>query len=198
MPTTPAHTRRLCAALAAAGFALVAAPALAQTVEEITVMGRVGADGRPQTLSRVIDVSDLDLRGQPGIQALHMRIRNTARDLCRELGETGGATGVLRSCEDMAVTSAMGQARFAIASARTPDTYAYVAPAGPVTYAEADAAPGALSATESGSFASTTVPDATYTMTTVTNGPVPDTAQNRARFGGPMSNGGRRTAPVGN
>jgi hypothetical protein len=32
----------------------------------------------------------------------------------------------------------------------------------------------------------------------VTNGPVPDTQQNRARFGGPMSRTGRMTAPVGN
>ncbi|HEY1447633.1 MAG TPA: hypothetical protein VGF33_03785 [Caulobacteraceae bacterium] len=32
----------------------------------------------------------------------------------------------------------------------------------------------------------------------VTNGPVPDTPANRAKYGGPMSNGGRRTAPVGN
>ncbi len=32
----------------------------------------------------------------------------------------------------------------------------------------------------------------------VTNGPIPDTAENRARYGGPISNGGRRTAPAGN
>ena len=32
----------------------------------------------------------------------------------------------------------------------------------------------------------------------VTNGPVPDTPENRARFGGPDSAGGRATAPVGN
>jgi hypothetical protein len=32
----------------------------------------------------------------------------------------------------------------------------------------------------------------------ITNGPVPDTPRNRARFGGPMSHGGRATAPVGN
>ncbi len=32
----------------------------------------------------------------------------------------------------------------------------------------------------------------------VTNGPVPDTPENRARFGGPESNGGRNTRPVGN
>jgi len=32
----------------------------------------------------------------------------------------------------------------------------------------------------------------------VTNGPVPDTPENRSRFGGPMSRAGRATAPVGN
>lgn len=32
----------------------------------------------------------------------------------------------------------------------------------------------------------------------VTNGPVPDTAENRARYGAPLSNGGRRTRPIGN
>ena len=32
----------------------------------------------------------------------------------------------------------------------------------------------------------------------VTNGPVPDTAANRARFGKPDSHAGKRTAPAGN
>lgn len=32
----------------------------------------------------------------------------------------------------------------------------------------------------------------------VSNAPVPDTAENRALYGGPMSNGGRRTRPAGN
>ena len=32
----------------------------------------------------------------------------------------------------------------------------------------------------------------------VTNGPIPDTAENRARYGAPMSNGGKRTTPAGN
>lgn len=32
----------------------------------------------------------------------------------------------------------------------------------------------------------------------VTNGPVPDTAENRARYGAPISNGGRKTRPAGN
>lgn len=32
----------------------------------------------------------------------------------------------------------------------------------------------------------------------VTNGPIPDTAENRARYGAPISNGGKRTTPAGN
>lgn len=32
----------------------------------------------------------------------------------------------------------------------------------------------------------------------VTNGPVPDTRENRRKYGGPISNGGRQTRPVGN
>lgn len=32
----------------------------------------------------------------------------------------------------------------------------------------------------------------------LTNGPVPDTPANRAKYGGPMSHAGRRTAPAGN
>lgn len=33
---------------------------------------------------------------------------------------------------------------------------------------------------------------------TVSNQPVPDTPENRAKYGGPMSNGGKKTAPRGN
>lgn len=39
---------------------------------------------------------------------------------------------------------------------------------------------------------------ATVTTTTVTNGPVPDTAENRAKYGSPMSRAGKRTAARGN
>ena len=38
----------------------------------------------------------------------------------------------------------------------------------------------------------------TANVQTVTNGPVPDTAENRAKYGQPMSNAGKKTAPVGN
>ncbi len=33
---------------------------------------------------------------------------------------------------------------------------------------------------------------------TVTNGPIPDTPENRAKYGAPLSRAGKRTAPVGN
>ncbi|MBL8554205.1 MAG: hypothetical protein JNL41_08000 [Phenylobacterium sp.] len=39
---------------------------------------------------------------------------------------------------------------------------------------------------------------ATFTNVTVTNGPVPDTAENRAKYGQPMSRAGKRTAARGN
>lgn len=39
---------------------------------------------------------------------------------------------------------------------------------------------------------------ASVTTTTVTNGPVADTPENRAKYGQPMSNAGKRTAARGN
>lgn len=39
---------------------------------------------------------------------------------------------------------------------------------------------------------------ASVTTTTVTNGPVPDTAENRAKYGQPLSRAGKRTAARGN
>jgi len=38
----------------------------------------------------------------------------------------------------------------------------------------------------------------TASVQTVTNGPIPDTPENRAKYGAPMSRAGKRTAPVGN
>ena len=48
--------------------------------------------------------------------------------------------------------------------------------------------------------ASTTTYDqgAQVTTTTVSNGPVPDTAENRAKYGQPLSQTGRKTAARGN
>jgi hypothetical protein len=38
----------------------------------------------------------------------------------------------------------------------------------------------------------------TVTTQVVTNGPVPDTAENRAKYGQPMSHAGKRSTPAGN
>lgn len=182
----------LCAAAAVLGFAaLSAVPAVAQEVEELTVVGSFGPDGRPNTLSRVVNIADLDLTTPAGVDAMRGRIRDAARDVCRELGETASGPTLGRSCVTSAVASADEQMRLAIDSARSRPIYA-----------EAPPAPAYVAPTGETADVSATVPAApaepTYTVTTVTNGPVPDTPENRARFGGPMSNGGQKTAPVGN
>ena len=58
-----------------------------------------------------------------------------------------------------------------------------------------------LAAREAGYYgreASADVLDPYVGPTLITSRPVPDTPFNRMRFGGPMSHGGRMTAPVGN
>lgn len=40
--------------------------------------------------------------------------------------------------------------------------------------------------------------NASVTTQTITNGPVPDTPENRRKFGGPMSRAGKHTAAKGN
>jgi UrcA family protein len=185
---------QLLAAVVAAGFATAAVPAFAQDVEEITVVGSIGPDGTPTTLSRAVTISDLDLKSDAGVKEMRTRIRATARDLCRELGESPSASPLspsLPTCETAAVRTAMGQARMVVAQVRATPDYAFVEP-DYAPAAESYAPPASAEVSNLG------VPAASYTSTTVTNGPVADTPENRARFGGPMSNGGRKTAPVGN
>ena len=182
----------------ALGLSAIVAPALAQVVvPEVTVVGRWGPNG-PRSLSRPVSYADLDLTTARGRHILDRRIHNTAYELCRELGEQPKVRTppLLQSCEQHAVASAMREERIAFAEARprgyavvvpqpAPDR-AYVAPSGyDGGYAAAPAAP---------SYGA----EASYRTETVTNGPVPDTPANRARFGGPMSNAGQRTAPAGN
>jgi len=45
---------------------------------------------------------------------------------------------------------------------------------------------------------SAAAPAPATTVQVVTNGPIPDTAANRARYGGPKSHAGRRTKASGN
>ncbi len=62
--------------------------------------------------------------------------------------------------------------------------------------AAAPMSPGALAATHQGADASAVTPETTVRV--VTNGPVPDTKENRAKYGQPDSNAGKRSKPAGN
>jgi UrcA family protein len=188
---------RILAGLAVAALAAGAAPAFAQNIEQLTVTGQWNGRGEPPaSLSRVVSYDDLDLRLVSDQRALHERIQNVARDICDELGEARpDRTNLGRSCEDNAVAGAMSQVRVAVADAmaRGGPAYAVAAPP-PAAYVAPVGADGSSAAVSAGSYGQS----ASYTTQTVTNGPVPDTPANRARFGGPMSHAGRHTAAAGN
>ena len=60
------------------------------------------------------------------------------------------------------------------------------------------AAPAAPAATAVPDQVQTPAPAATVVAATVTNGPIPDTPANRAKYGGPMSHAGKKTQAAGN
>lgn len=73
----------------------------------------------------------------------------------------------------------------------------------PAAAAEAPPAPTSEPATVSATSTTEAAPTGTassvsFTTMTVTNGPVPDTAENRAKYGQPLSRAGKRTAARGN
>jgi UrcA family protein len=178
---------------AAAGALLVAAPAFAQEVEELTVVGRAGPDGEARSLSQAVSYADLDLTLAADQDALKSRVSDAARSLCDRLGE-GAAPAFGPSCRDAAVRDAQDQMKMAIAEAPARK-------AAELARAEADARARdqqAMAAETVAAPAAAVVPAATYTVTTLTNGPVPDTPDNRGKYGGPMSRAGMRTAPAGN
>lgn len=189
--------RKLLIATAAIGAFAAAAPALAQsTVGELTVTGAWYEEGRPVTLSRVVSYADLDLRYQHDQDVLRQRVNATARDICDQLGEDRpNHTNLGRSCQDRAISDAMNQVRDAVAYAMNrPPAYAATVGSSADT-ADVAPAPPAAPAEAYGTNASAT---ATYTTRTITNGPVPDTPTNRARYGQPMSHAGKQTTPAGN
>ena len=162
--------RHLALTLAAAAGLAAAAPASAQTVEELTVTGRTLLN-RPQSLSEVVSYADLNLSSARDRQVLVRRVNTTAGRICDRLNEAPPSAGNLgHSCQEVAVRNAMSQIRQAYADARSP------------AYAAAYGEP-----------VSARVSDTAYA-----SGPVPDTPQNRARYGGPMSRAGRHTSARGN
>jgi UrcA family protein len=129
------RSRALCAAVALAAAAGFASSAAAQPygdsdqpyIGEIIVSGIPGPYGNPTRLSRTISLSDLDLATREDRQVLRLRIRDTARDLCRALDEepgTGGASPIVPSCQTQAVRDARHQVRLAIAQAYDQARYA--------------------------------------------------------------------------
>ena len=118
------------AALAGAAIALALAPTAAAAqavyddgtyVDEVVVTPYYYRNG-PDRLSRVVSIRDLDLTTPSGREVMRLRIRDTARDLCRALGESPGS----RSCEDQAIRDARPQARLAVNQAFANRSYAYL------------------------------------------------------------------------
>lgn len=164
----------------AAVLAAGSAPALAQSVEELVITGHAHGD-RPATASRRVSYGDLNLTQAGDRAMLKHRIVAAAKDVCREVGEDAPLRGNLgRSCQDNSIREAMVQVRMAFADAETYQAFAA----------------NDLGPMDAGAYTSNV--SATVADTTVTNGPVPDTVANRARYGGPTSMAGQRSRPKGN
>jgi UrcA family protein len=163
----------------AAILTAASAPAFAQSVEELVITGH-GHGERPVSASQRVSYADLDLTQADDRAMLKHRIVVAAKDVCREVGEDAPLRGNLgKSCQDNSIRGAMVDVRIAFA-----DAQAYQA------FAANDV--GAYDAGAYGSNVSAIVADPT------TNGPVPDTVANRARYGGPISSAGARSRPKGN
>ena len=180
------------ATLAAATAVLAGAPALAQTIEQLTVTGHALRNER-MSISRAVSFADLDLTRAADRRMLRMRISDTAGDICEELNEPPpSAANLGRSCQDIARRNAMDQVRVAVANARGA-AYAEAAFADQTFFTEPYPA---RSAGTHGRQASAIAPS--FTASAVTNGPIADTPENRARYGGPVSHAGKRTPARGN
>lgn len=186
----------LCAGVAAAGLAIAAPAALAQTtepaaVDEITVTGKYGANQDVSTA--LVSYSDLDLTTKAGQDELTSRIGKTASDLCHKLGESiaDQPLTAMPSCQSAAIASADDQFKMAVAMAHSRGGMAMNSS----TMTVASASPAM---DETAPAASSYSAPASYTTSTVTNGPVPDTMENRAKYGQPLSRAGKRTAAAGN
>jgi UrcA family protein len=137
----------LTAALALAGGAALAAPAAAQVydtpvyaapaystpaydvappayVEELVIPGPLAPDGRPARLSRVVSIRDLNLVMPQDREILRIRVRDTARDICRALGEDFIGSSIVPSCQDQAIRDARPQVKLAIDQAYARAAYA--------------------------------------------------------------------------
>jgi hypothetical protein len=121
---------------------------------------------------------------------------DAARTLCK-----GFAMKILTTISIAAGLALAGFGGATAAQATDPATQPALAQAD----ATAAVPPAAADANGNAAGAVPTVPDqaqapanATVVAATVTNGPIPDTPANRAKYGAPMSHAGKRSAPAGN
>lgn len=171
------------ATLAAA--TLSAAPALAQDIDTLTVTGH---GPRAQSLSEAVSYADLDLTQRADRATLQRRVSDTAGRLCNQLNQDPATHHNMgKSCKDVAIRDAMGQVRQAFADASS-------SPA----YVDAFGTPTSATVADRPYARATGFESNAYTVSTVENAPIPDTPANRARYGGPMSRAGQRTAAKGN
>ena len=177
--------RYLALATLTAAAALAGAPAFAQTVDELTVTGH---GPRAQSLSETVSYADLDLTLRADRATLERRVSDTANRLCNALNQDPASHHNMgKSCKDIAIRDAMGQVRQAFADAGTSPAYVDAFGA-PVSATVPDVPYASAAGYESNA----------YTVSTVDNGPIPDTPENRALYGGPMSRAGQRTSARGN
>lgn len=110
--------------LAAAAAVAAAAPAFAQSVDELVIVGQP-RDAEAQSLSRAVSYSDLDLTYAADRAELRHRINVTARELCDQLNEpTVSPLELGHSCQDIAVRNASYEMRVAVEDAYAQRGYA--------------------------------------------------------------------------
>ena len=99
----------------------------------------------------------------------------------------------------VAATALMGGAALAQPTDQSAAPSSEPAPAAAPASSSSEPATAATgTATQTSVTTSDPATGASATMTTTTNGPVPDTAENRKKYGGPMSHAGKRTPAKGN
>jgi hypothetical protein len=99
-----------------------------------------------------------------------------------------------------AAASSIGCAAFAAPTSDTDQAQQATAKAEQSTTADNSVPASAVTPSANVASSTTTIDadGATVTTQLITNGPVPDTPQNRARYGQPLSHAGKATAPKGN
>jgi hypothetical protein len=140
---------------------------------------QLGAGATPDTGVTENQASPADpTQSQTGLPSV-----DATRPTGAEAGQTNLPGGTVEGTDDAAATS----------GATTSGSMSTSSSMATSSSADADMNTGAASATSAGMNASMG-----GNVQLVTNGPVPDTPENRDKYGDPLSNAGKRTDPAGN